>query len=314
MTQTRGPVPALGARSDTHSAPHGRRSSFALGATTSGPPRHGAGARALPSRSAATHGRSFGGMLTIEADWIQIAGLRFTAGARWRSDDMLVYISGGDHVELTGNDLSGSPMSAIFVGDGEMSRTTSASVRTASTTTATAASFTTASTAATPTASRLSTTSSNTTPPSASRRTRTATTPASPTTRWSRTDDRESSSVETAKPRVRTSVSSTTSSPGTATPACRGTGKARSGREARSIRNLLWGTAAGSIVGDGIATTRNISAAPRFVNLSGRNYGLRRGSPAIGKALIGLSPGRDLAGRARGASRDLGALEAVPNR
>lgn len=57
------------------------------------------------------------GRLKITAGYVRVSGFRFVGGSAANSSDVLIYVSGGDHVEISGNELTGAAMSAIYVGD-----------------------------------------------------------------------------------------------------------------------------------------------------------------------------------------------------
>lgn len=58
------------------------------------------------------------GSLQIRVDWVRVTGLIFRGGTAANRKDVLLYVSGGDHVEISHNELYGSVSSAIFLGDG----------------------------------------------------------------------------------------------------------------------------------------------------------------------------------------------------
>jgi hypothetical protein len=78
-----------------------------------------------------------------------------------------------------------------------------------------------------------------------------------------------------------------------------------------AMRNLVFANRAGAFwfPGGGMVERQSIRSDPRF--LSASNYGLRAGSPAINRAIVGFSMPFDFDGRARplGAGPDLGAYE-----
>jgi hypothetical protein len=57
------------------------------------------------------------GRLTIEASYIRVSGFRFVGRTAANLTDALLYVSGGDHVEISHNELTGAAMSAIYVGN-----------------------------------------------------------------------------------------------------------------------------------------------------------------------------------------------------
>lgn len=57
------------------------------------------------------------GRLKITGSYVRVSGLRFQGGTPANASDVLVYVSGGDHVEVSGSELTGAAMSAIYVGD-----------------------------------------------------------------------------------------------------------------------------------------------------------------------------------------------------
>lgn len=58
------------------------------------------------------------GSLQIRVDWVRVSGLVFRGGTSANRKDVLLYVSGGDHIEISHNELFGSVSSAIFLGDG----------------------------------------------------------------------------------------------------------------------------------------------------------------------------------------------------
>lgn len=57
------------------------------------------------------------GRLKVSASFVRVTGLRFVGGTAANPSDVLVYVSGGDDVEVSGNELTGAAMSAVYVGD-----------------------------------------------------------------------------------------------------------------------------------------------------------------------------------------------------
>lgn len=57
------------------------------------------------------------GRLKITGSYIRVSGLRFEGGTAANASDVLVYVSGGDHVEVSNSELTGAAMSAVYVGD-----------------------------------------------------------------------------------------------------------------------------------------------------------------------------------------------------
>lgn len=75
--------------------------------------------------------------------------------------------------------------------------------------------------------------------------------------------------------------------------------------------NLAWGNSQTSFVGSGITYKQNVAADPRYSSLSGGNYRLQAGSPALDIADGAYASPWDLDGtvRPQGAGPDLGAYE-----
>ncbi len=57
------------------------------------------------------------GRLKITASYVRVSGLRFVGRTAANPEQVLIYVSGGDHVEISNNELTGAAMSAIYVGD-----------------------------------------------------------------------------------------------------------------------------------------------------------------------------------------------------
>jgi hypothetical protein len=57
------------------------------------------------------------GRLKITGSYVRVSGLRFVGGTSANASDVLVYVSGGDSVEVSGSELTGAAMSAVYVGD-----------------------------------------------------------------------------------------------------------------------------------------------------------------------------------------------------
>ena len=57
------------------------------------------------------------GRLKITGSYVRVSGLRFQGGTSANASDVVVYVSGGDHVEVSGSELTGAAMSAVYVGD-----------------------------------------------------------------------------------------------------------------------------------------------------------------------------------------------------
>ncbi len=256
----------------------------------------------------------FAGSLIITSNWIQVSGLRFVRGSSSGSDDPLVYVSGGDHVEVSGNNMSGSPISAIYVGD---PGNTADDVRILGNRIhdngddsqfhhGIYCSHTNGATIANNIVEHNAAFGIQAYPDCDNADIANNTIVANGKAGVIVGGDGETATEST---QVVNNIITRNRAQGIL-----GYWEGNTGGDNRAFGNLIASNADGSFDGEGVAVSGNILAPPRFVNLTARNYGLRRGSPAIGKAVIGLSPGRDIAGRPRGKRRDLGAVEAVPGR
>lgn len=68
--------------------------------------------RGAPGETAVLTGR-----VKVTASWVRLSGLRFVGGTAANPGDVLIYVSGGDNVEISDSELRGAGMSAIYVGD-----------------------------------------------------------------------------------------------------------------------------------------------------------------------------------------------------
>ena len=59
------------------------------------------------------------GSLHIISSWVRVTDLTFLGGTPANMKEVLVFVDGGDHVEISNNDLSRSVSSAIFLGEGD---------------------------------------------------------------------------------------------------------------------------------------------------------------------------------------------------
>jgi pectate disaccharide-lyase len=59
------------------------------------------------------------GALRIRSSWVRVTGLTFEGGTDANTTEVLIYVSGADHVEISHNDLHGAHKSAMFLGDGD---------------------------------------------------------------------------------------------------------------------------------------------------------------------------------------------------
>ena len=57
------------------------------------------------------------GRLKITGSNVKVTGMRIVGGTSANPSDVAVYVSGGDNVEFSGNEITGAAMSAIYVGD-----------------------------------------------------------------------------------------------------------------------------------------------------------------------------------------------------
>jgi parallel beta-helix repeat protein len=68
--------------------------------------------RAYPGEQVTVTGR-----MKITGSWLRVSGFKFVGRTSANPSDVLVYVSGGDNIEISGNELTGSAMSAIYIGD-----------------------------------------------------------------------------------------------------------------------------------------------------------------------------------------------------
>ncbi len=247
------------------------------------------------------------GQVTITGSWIRLTGLQFRPGPAQRRDDVFVYVSGGDHVEISASTFRGSAMSAIFVGDGD---NVAQDVRILG--------------------NRIADNGSsefhhgiycghadgavianNIVEHNAAFGIQ-----AYPD--CNHADIANNTIVANGQAGVVVGGDGESASDGVIVANNIIFGNATSGVQTvwegstgsgRAIRNLIAGNRAGAFDAQGLTQTQTLRAAPRFRSLARRDYQPLASSPAIGKALVALAPARDIAGRARGARRDLGAVE-----
>jgi Right handed beta helix region len=79
--------------------------------------RSGTAADPISVRSYPGESVQMTGRLKITASYVRVSGLRFVGRTEANLTDVLIYVSGGDHVEISNNELTGAAMSAIYVGD-----------------------------------------------------------------------------------------------------------------------------------------------------------------------------------------------------
>lgn len=58
------------------------------------------------------------GRLRVTGDYVAVRGFVFSGGTSANATEVLVYVDGADHFRLSDSELTGSAMSAIFLGDG----------------------------------------------------------------------------------------------------------------------------------------------------------------------------------------------------
>jgi hypothetical protein len=256
---------------------------------------------------------TYAGQLTIQGDWIQVSGIRFTRGSESSSDDVLVYVSGGDHVEVSGNNMFGSPMSAIFVGD---EGNTADDVRILGNRIHDNGDDSQFHHGIYCGHSRAAVIANNIVEHNAAFGVQVY-------PDCSNADVSHNTIVANGQSGVVVGTDG-----GGTTQNVRVVNNIIVGNRASGVqtvwegnsgsgivaRNLISGNGRGVADTEGLTVSGTIRGAPRFVNYAGRNYRLKKGSPAIGRATVALSPGRDIGGRPRGTRRDLGAVEAVPGR
>ncbi len=276
--------------------------------------RSGAHRAPITIRSAPRERATVRGSFTIRSNWVQIAGITMTAGSTSRSSDPLVYVSGGDHVEITGNDLSQSRMSAIFLGD---PRDAAHDVRIRG--------------------NRIHGNGSNTRLHHGiycahARDVAIVNNIVELNAAFGIQAYPDCDGVAIANNTIvgngkagivvggeggAATDNATVANNvvvGNREEGIRSYWSSQTGHGNRLVRNLVSGNRGGGIDIRGITASGTITTSPRFVDMARRRYGLRPGSPAIGTAFVPLSPGYDIRNAVRGKRVDLGAIEAVPRR
>lgn len=285
-----------------------RRGTYAGNATIGASGRAGA---PITLRSAPGEAAVIAGQLTVTGSWVRVSRLRFSAGGS--SGDVQLYISGADHVEVSGNNFRGSPMSAIFVGDGE---DVSHDVRILG--------------------NRVSENgddsqfhhgiycghadgaviANNVVDHNA----------AFGIQAYPDCDNANIANntiVGNGQAGIVVGGDGDTTSQGVRVVNNIIFGNGTSGVQTvwegstgsgTVVRNLISGNRSGPFATEGLTRDTNLFFSPGFTSLTRRDYRPRAGSAAIGRAVVAYSPTRDLAGRARGGRRDLGALERIVGR
>jgi len=79
--------------------------------------RSGSSSAPITVRSYPGELATISGRLKVTGSWLRFSGLRFQGRTGGNDTDVLIYVSGGDNIEISGNELTGAAMSAIYIGD-----------------------------------------------------------------------------------------------------------------------------------------------------------------------------------------------------
>lgn len=248
------------------------------------------------------------GQVTISGSWIRVTGLQFRPGPAQRDDDVFVYVSGGDHVEISASTFRGSALSAIFVGDGDNAAQDVRILGNRIADNGTSSDFHHGIYCGHADGAVIA---NNIVEHNAAFGIQ-----AYPD--CNRADIANNTIVANGQAGIVIGGDGEAASDGVTVVNNIIFGNATSGLQTvwegqrgsgRAIRNLIAGNRAGAFDSQGLAQAENLLAAPRFRSLARRDYRPLATSPAIDRALVALSPARDIGGRTRGSRRDLGAVE-----
>jgi hypothetical protein len=79
--------------------------------------RSGTSTAPITFRSFSGERATITGRLKITGSYVRVSDFRFLGRTSANPDQVLIYVSGGDHIEISGSELTGAAMSAIYIGD-----------------------------------------------------------------------------------------------------------------------------------------------------------------------------------------------------